>query len=135
MQNSFDREDLQAPLAEINMTPLVDVMLVLLVIFLITAPMLNSAIKLNLPNETASEIIEKTPVTVSLSSDGRYYINDRQLSFEDLKQELNIVARDNLKQQIYIRADVDVNYGEVSHILALLQGIGLSNIGFITEAH
>ena len=64
MQNSFDREDLQAPLAEINMTPLVDVMLVLLVIFLITAPMLNSAIKLNLPNETASEIIEKTPVTV-----------------------------------------------------------------------
>jgi len=135
MQNSFDREDLQAPLAEINMTPLVDVMLVLLVIFLITAPMLSSAIKLNLPNETASEIIEKTPVTVSLSADGQYYINDRQLSFEDLKQELNIVARDNLKRQIYIRADVDVNYGEVSHILALLQGLGLSNIGFITEAH
>jgi len=135
MQNSFDREDLQAPLAEINMTPLVDVMLVLLVIFLITAPMLNSAIKLNLPNETASEIIEKEPITVSLNTDGRYYINDRVISLGTLEQELRIVAKDNSKRQIYIRADVAVNYGEISHILALLQGIGLSNIGFITEAH
>lgn len=132
MQN-FEREDLQAPLAEINMTPLVDVMLVLLVIFLVTAPMLNNAIKLNLPSESAAAITEQKAITISVNSAGNYFMNDKAISFSDLKSALQKAAKLNAKQQIQIRADVDVSYGKVSHILALAQQTGLSNIGFVTE--
>lgn len=134
MQNNFEREELQAPLSEINMTPLVDVMLVLLVIFLVTAPMLNSAIKLDLPAENAAQISEEKAVAISVSSDGKYFLNDQEISSSELESQLKILAKENPKQQIHLRADVNVNYGKVSHVLAALQRVGLSNIGFITEA-
>jgi biopolymer transport protein ExbD len=133
MHSPFEREDLQAPLSEINMTPLVDVMLVLLVIFLVTAPMLNSAIKLNLPAESAAQITTEKTVTISLNNAGQYYVDDQPVSFAELEQKLSITAKENPKQQIHIRADVEVGYGKVSRVLASLQRLGLSNIGFVTE--
>ncbi|MBU6140327.1 MAG: biopolymer transporter ExbD [Proteobacteria bacterium] len=133
MQSNFEREELQAPLSEINMTPLVDVMLVLLVIFLVTAPMLNSAIKLDLPAESAAQVSEEKAVTISVSADGKYFLNDDEVSASALQAQLKILAKENPKQQIHLRADVNVNYGKVSHVLADLQRVGLSNIGFITE--
>lgn len=133
MRNNFEREELQAPLSEINMTPLVDVMLVLLVIFLVTAPMLNSVIKLDLPAESAAQISEEKTVTISVKSDGKYFLNDEEVSVGALEAQLKILAKKNPKQQIHLRADVNVNYGKVSHLLAALQRVGLSNIGFITE--
>ncbi len=133
MQSPFEREELQAPLSEINMTPLVDVMLVLLVIFLVTAPMLNSNIKLNLPAESAAQITEEKTITISLNRAGEYFVDDKLVSEKELEQKLNSTAKENPKQQIHIRADVDVNYGKVSHLLAQLQRVGLSNIGFVTE--
>ena len=133
MQSPFEREELQAPLSEINMTPLVDVMLVLLVIFLVTAPMLNSSIKLNLPAENASEITEQKTVTISINQQGQYFVDDKPVSENELAQKLSSTAKENPKQQIHIRADVDVPYGKVSHLLAELQHSGLANIGFITE--
>ncbi len=129
----FEREDLQAPLAEINMTPLVDVMLVLLVIFLVTAPMLNNAIKLNLPSESAAEITEKKALTISVDNRGNYFLDDKAISFSELQNELQNVAKKDSKQQVHIRADIDVSYGKVSHVLATAQRLGLSNIGFVTE--
>lgn len=133
MQSPFDREELQAPLAEINMTPLVDVMLVLLVIFLVTAPMLNSAIKLNLPAESAAQITEQKTITISINRSGQYFVDDKPVSEVELETKLRATAQKNPKQQIHIRADVDVNYGKVSHILADLQRLGLANIGFVTQ--
>jgi biopolymer transport protein ExbD len=133
MQSNFEREELQAPLSEINMTPLVDVMLVLLVIFLVTAPMLNSAIKLDLPAEAASQISEEKTVTIAITRDGAYFVDDQEVSQSALEQHLKILAKENPKRQIHLRADVNVNYGKVSHVLAELQRAGLSNIGFITE--
>ena len=133
MQSPFEREELLAPLSEINMTPLVDVMLVLLVIFLVTAPMLNSNIKLNLPAESAAQITEEKTITISLNLAGEYFVDDKLVSEKELEQKLNSTAKENPKQQIHIRADVDVNYGKVSHLLAQLQRVGLSNIGFVTE--
>lgn len=133
MQSNFEREELQAPLSEINMTPLVDVMLVLLVIFLVTAPMLNSAIKLDLPAEAAAQISEEKTTMISISRDGKYFLNDEEMSSSALDAQLKILAKENAKQQIHLRADVNVNYGKVSHVLAELQRVGLSNIGFITE--
>lgn len=132
MQSPFEREELQAPLSEINMTPLVDVMLVLLVIFLVTAPMLNSAIKLNLPSETAAQITEQKTITISINAQGQYFVDDIAVSESDLERKLQLTARENPKQPIHIRADVNVNYGKVSHLLAELQRDGLSNVGFIT---
>ncbi len=133
MQTSFDREEFQAPLAEINTTPLVDVMLVLLVIFLVTAPMLNSVIKLNLPAESAAQITEQKTITISINRAGEYFIDDQPIQFEELERKLTITAKDNPKQPIHIRADVDATYGKVSHILAVAQKVGLSNVGFVTE--
>lgn len=133
MQSQFDREDLQAPLSEINMTPLVDVMLVLLVIFLVTAPMLNSAIQLNLPSESAAQITEQKIVTISINKSGQFFFNDRVISMNDLESEMRAIAKKNPKQQIHLRADVDASYGNVSKVLALSQRMGLTNIGFITE--
>jgi biopolymer transport protein TolR len=133
MQSQFEREDLQAPLSEINMTPLVDVMLVLLVIFLVTAPMLNSAIKLNLPSESAAQITEQKTVTISVNKSGAYFLDDRAVSTKELENELRIIAQKNPKQQIHLRADVDASYGNVSKVLGMSQRLGLVNIGFITE--
>lgn len=133
MHSPFEREELQAPLSEINMTPLVDVMLVLLVIFLVTAPMLNSSIKLNLPQETAAQITEQKTITISINREGQYFVDDVEVSQNELEAKLRLIAKENPKQQIHIRADVDVNYGKVSHVLAELQRDGLSNIGFVTE--
>ncbi len=133
MQSQFDREDLQAPLSEINMTPLVDVMLVLLVIFLVTAPMLNSSIKLNLPSESAAQITEEKTVTISVNKSGQYFLDDRAISKSELASAMRKIAKRNSKQQIHLRADVDASYGDVSKVLAMSQRAGLSNIGFITE--
>jgi biopolymer transport protein ExbD len=133
MQSPFEREELQAPLSEINMTPLVDVMLVLLVIFLVTAPMLNSAVRLNLPAESAAQITEQKTITISINRAGEYFVDDKLVSQKELETKLIATAKENPKQQIHLRADVDVNYGKVSHVLADLQRAGLSNIGFVTE--
>ena len=133
MQGQFDREDLQAPLSEINMTPLVDVMLVLLVIFLVTAPMLNSAIQLNLPSESATQISEQKPIAISINKEGQFFLNDREISITQLESEMRTIAKKDTKQQIYLRVDVDAAYGDVSKVLGLSQKIGLNNIGFITQ--
>jgi biopolymer transport protein TolR len=133
MQGQFDREDLQAPLSEINMTPLVDVMLVLVVIFLVTAPMLTSAIKLKLPSESATQITEEKAISISVNKSGQYFLDERQVSIDELEKELKILAKKNPKHQIHLRADVETSYGKVSKILGLSQKIGLSNVGFITE--
>jgi biopolymer transport protein TolR len=133
MQGQFDREDLQAPLSEINMTPLVDVMLVLVVIFLVTAPMLNSAINLNLPSESSSQIVEEKTLSISINKAGQYFLDDRSISINELEKELKIIAKNNPKQQIHLRADVDSSYGHVSKVLGISQRAGLSNIGFVTE--
>lgn len=134
MQGNFEREELQAPLSEINMTPLVDVMLVLLVIFLVTAPMLSSSINLNLPSESAAQITEQKTLTISVNRGGEYFLDDQRVSANELEKKLQAAAKNNPKQPIHLRADVDVSYGKVSHILAMSQRFGLSNIGFITEA-
>ena len=133
MKGNFEREELQAPLAEINMTPLVDVMLVLLVIFLITAPMLTSAINLNLPSEAATQITEEEFLAISITKSGQYYLGESAINFDDLEKKLASAAKNNSKQQLRLHADVEVSYGAVSKVLASAQRLGLSNIAFITK--
>ncbi len=133
MQNKFEREELQAPLAEINMTPMVDVMLVLMVIFLVSAPLLSNAINLNLPNENAAQINDQKAKQISIDSAGRYFFDDQEVSQNELETIFEGLSKQHKNEQIHLHADKDVNYGKVSHILALAQRHGLTNIGFITE--
>lgn len=129
----FDREELQAPLAEINTTPLVDVMLVLLVIFLVTAPMLTNTIKMELPHEAATQNSDKKAVTLSLDAKGNYYWDNAPIAPEVLEQRMKEAAGKDPKQPIHLHADTNIAYGKVSHVLALAQRYGLTNVGFITE--
>lgn len=131
--NGFDKEDFAAPMAEINTTPLVDVMLVLLVIFLVTAPMLTQAIKLELPNETASQIADENPITLSIDAQGAYFWNEESLSADEVEQRLQIEGAAAKKRPIHLRADKNAAYGSISKVLALAQKYELNNVGFVTE--
>lgn len=135
MGSGLDREDFAAPMAEINTTPLVDVMLVLLVIFLVTAPMLTQAVKLELPNETATEIADENPINVSIDAKGMYFWNEESVSEEQLEQRLQAEGTMAQKRPIHLRADTAVAYGKVSKVLSIAQKNGLNNIGFVTEPH
>ncbi len=129
----FDREDFQAPMAEINTTPLVDVMLVLLVIFLVTAPMLTQAVKLELPNEASAPLHDEKPITLSIDAGGQYFWNDKAVSAEELSTRLKEAANTDARQPIHLRADKQTPYEKVSHILAVAQTNNMINISFITE--
>ena len=135
MRTGFDKEDLQAPLSEINMTPLVDVMLVLLIIFLITAPILTSTIQLNLPQDSGISTQEKDPITISITKNGEYFLEERDFSIKDLEEHLKEIAQENIDSQINIRADTDAQFGKVSHVLSIAQKLGLKNVGFITKTN
>ncbi|NCY24956.1 MAG: biopolymer transporter ExbD, partial [Alphaproteobacteria bacterium] len=123
----FNREELDAPLAEINVTPFVDVMLVLLVIFLVTAPMLTHSIKLELPHDAATVVKDQKASTLSIDASGTYYWNDTALDEPALEAQLQQAAQADAAQPLHIRADGAVAYQKVSHALALAAKHGLTN--------
>jgi biopolymer transport protein TolR len=125
----------QRPLSDINVTPLVDVMLVLLVIFIITAPLMASSIKLDLPRTDAGGPSD-TPRFVSLAVDaaGKVYLNDQAVSNEELAQKLEKAAAGNRDTEVQLRADQTVPYGKVVELMGIANKAGLSRIGFVTEA-
>lgn len=134
MSNSFDRKDLHAPLAEINTTPLVDVLLVLLVIFLVTAPVLQSAIKLKLPSDKSKHTSDQSKtITISIDASGNYYLNEKLFTKSEISDHLNRIAQEDNSQAVSIRADTNVSYGAVSYILSQTAIAGLSDIRFITQ--
>ena len=132
MKIDFEREDLHAPLNEINMTPMVDVMLVLLVILLITAPILNSSISLNLPKDRGFETKNQNPINISITKEGQYFLEQQGFKIDELESHLKLIAQDKMGNQINIRADKQVEFEKISAILALCQKLGLTNISFIT---
>jgi biopolymer transport protein TolR len=125
----------QRPLSDINVTPLVDVMLVLLVIFIITAPLMASSIKLDLPRTDAGQPGD-TPKFVSLSVDtaGRLFLNDQAVTAEELAARLQKAAADNRDTEVQLRADQAVPYGRIVELMGIANKAGLSRIGFVTDA-
>jgi biopolymer transport protein TolR len=123
------------PMAEINMIPLIDVMLVLLVIFIITAPLMASSIKLDLPRTDAGQPGD-TPKFVSLSVDtaGRLFLNDQPVTAEELAARLQRAAADNRDTEVQLRADQAVPYGRIVELMGIANKAGLSHIGFVTDA-
>jgi biopolymer transport protein ExbD/biopolymer transport protein TolR len=124
-----------APMSDINMTPLIDVMLVLLVIFIITAPLMTSSLKLDLPKtDAATPQAAPTFIAVSIDSGGKLFLGDETLTREQLEQRVGAAAQGNPQLEVQLRADQKVPYGQVADLIGLVQKAGLTRIGFVTEA-
>ncbi len=119
---------------EINMTPLVDVMLVLLIIFIITVPVLTHSVKVDLPREdnTPTEMKPET-VNLSVNAQGLFFWNETPISFEDLETRLNSEARKTPQPEIHIRGDKAAAYEHVMKAMAAVQRAGILKLGFVTE--
>ncbi|MBC7706331.1 MAG: biopolymer transporter ExbD [Rhodoferax sp.] len=122
------------PMSDINMTPLIDVMLVLLVIFIITAPLLASSIRLDLP-KTDAAAPNDAPKFVLLVVDkaGQVFLDDKPVALAELARRLVLVAGQNPDTEVQLRADQAVPYGRVVEVLGMAQKAGLSRIGFVAE--
>jgi biopolymer transport protein TolR len=122
------------PMSDINVTPLVDVMLVLVVILIITAPLLASSVRLDLPRaEGAQPGDVPSYVTVALDVTGQLYLDDRPLALDQLAVQLAAAARRNPDTEVQLRADKAVPYGKVVEVMGTAQKAGLSRIGFVAE--
>ncbi|WP_067219464.1 protein TolR [Marinomonas gallaica] len=127
------------PVAEINVVPYIDVMLVLLVIFMITAPMLTQGVDVELPNANAAPIEndESDVLVASVDKDGNYFIDiggeQSAISLADLKDRVSKVLAQNPRLPILVRGDRNVPYGEVVGLMVALQGAGAPNVGLVTE--
>jgi biopolymer transport protein TolR len=122
------------PMSDINMTPLVDVMLVLVVIFIITAPLLASSIRLDLPRTDAAKPSDAPKfVTVVLDQAGRTYLDDKPVALPQLAEQLVQAAQRNADTEVQLRADQSVPYGRVVEVMGAAQKAGLNRIGFVAD--
>lgn len=123
-----------APMSEINMTPLIDVMLVLVVIFIITAPLLASSVRLDLPKTEAAKADGTALfVTLVLDKSGQVFVNDRPVDAAELARQLAAAAEKNPDTEVQLRADTAVPYGRVVEVIGAAQKAGLGRIGFVAE--
>ncbi len=124
----------QRPMSDINVTPLVDVMLVLLVIFIITAPLMASSIKLDLPRTDAGRAADTTKfVSVAVDAAGQVFLNDQVVTLEELAARLAAAAAESRDTEVQLRADQTVPYGKIVELMAIANKAGLSRIGFVTQ--
>ncbi|MBQ9258693.1 MAG: biopolymer transporter ExbD [Neisseriaceae bacterium] len=133
---SFNSGDEDAPMAEINVTPLVDVMLVLLIVFMITMPVLTHSIPLQLPiatDEKPTQTEIKKPVRLAINEQGEYYLDEKLVSLEELKTFLQQKYSENPDLVLAIAADKSVEYENITNALQTAQQAGVSKIGFETE--
>ncbi|MFN3887475.1 MAG: ExbD/TolR family protein [Aquabacterium sp.] len=131
----LERPEGSQPMSDINMTPLIDVMLVLLIIFMLTAPLMTSRLKLDLPKAPAPST-EPAPLTftVALTADGLLHLDEAVVSKEALRQQAQAQAEQKPDTEVQLRADKVVPYGQVAELIGLLQQAGLNRIAFVTEA-
>ena len=128
------RRGRRAALSEINVTPLVDVMLVLLIIFMISAPLLTAGVPVELPKTEAGALSEQTqPLTVTIKADGSIYVQDKPTPFADLAPQMRALAKTGFDKPVYVRADGKAPYETVARVMASLSTSGFSQIGLITD--
>ena len=130
----LERSAASRPMSDINMTPLIDVMLVLLVIFIIAAPLMTSGLKLDLPRADAAQPAQAPEaLSVAIDPQGRLYLDEQPVPDEQLAARLKAAARARPQTELQLRADRSVPYGRVAQVIDLAQQAGLTRIGFITE--
>jgi biopolymer transport protein TolR len=122
------------PMSEINVTPLVDVMLVLLIVFMVAAPLLTVGVPIDLPETQAKSIdTQAKPITISVTPDGEVYLDETIVPLEDLVARIGEIAAEGTDERIYLRGDASAGYGSVMRVMGVLSGAGYSKIGLITE--
>lgn len=122
------------PMSEINVTPFVDVMLVLLIIFMVAAPLLTVGVEVDLPETDAKPISETVePLAVSIMADGTIFVQDTQIEYEALVPHLQAVAEAGYEQRIYIRGDKSATYDAVSKVMGRINAAGFSKLSLVTE--
>ena len=124
----------RAVMAEINVTPLVDVMLVLLVIFMVTAPMMQQGVQVNLPKaDTKAMTPAEESVVVSVDKSGKVFIDKDEVPAGDLRKRLSTLFATRAKKEVFLKADAGVPYGEVVRTMADIKGAGIERLGMVTE--
>jgi len=122
------------PMSEINVTPMVDVMLVLLIIFMVAAPLMTVGVPIDLPQTQARQMnTEQKPITVSVTTEGAVFLGDDPVLLADLVARVNEQAVNGTEDRVYVRGDLAANYGAVMQVMGALSGAGYSRIGLITE--
>lgn len=122
------------PMAEINVTPFVDVMLVLLIVFMVTAPLLTVGVPVDLPKTKAQALSQdREPLSVTVRHDGRIYLQNTPISEDDLVPRLTAIAANGYDQRIFVRGDKSVDYGRVMQVMALISAAGFTHIGLVTD--
>lgn len=118
-------------LSEINVTPFVDVMLVLLIIFMVTAPLLQQGIDVNLPQAKGKDLPPEERITLVIKKDGIIFMNDKPMSMSEIKQKLTAISK--LNPNVFLKADKDVSYGFVVQVMSDIKEAGIEKLGMITE--
>jgi biopolymer transport protein TolR len=123
-------------MAEINVTPFVDVMLVLLVIFMVTAPLLTAGVQVDLPKADAKSIGQQdnAPIEIALDSNGNIFIGETKVTQDRMKTMLEAIAAESTDKRVYIKADKDIDYGTVMQVTAIVNNAGFNKIAFVTDA-
>ncbi|MEE8399123.1 MAG: protein TolR [Desulfobacterales bacterium] len=128
LENSSDRF-----MADINVTPFVDVMLVLLIIFMVTAPMMMQGLSVSLPETTAEPLVsEKEHLMVTIDKDSKIYINDYPVTPDFLKDKLKNILAGRSEREVYLRADKTIPYGLVVYVMSQIKGAGVDKLGMVT---
>ncbi|HEX3954277.1 MAG TPA: ExbD/TolR family protein [Stellaceae bacterium] len=127
-------EDRYQPLAEINVTPMVDVMLVLLVIFMVTAPLMTVGVPLDLPKTSAAEVTQpKQPIILSLDREGASFIGNERIDPADLKNRLTQLASEDSERVVYVRGDRTISYAQLMDALSLVNSAGFTKVSLLAE--
>jgi biopolymer transport protein TolR len=120
-------------LSEINVTPFVDVMLVLLIIFMVAAPLLTVGVPIDLPETQAKALNSETqPITVSVNSSGQIYLQETEIPIEEVVAKLEAIATTGYDERIYVRGDTNADYGTVMKVMARISAAGFKNLGLVT---
>ena len=121
-------------MAEINMTPFIDVMLVLLIIFMVAAPLLASGVPIDLPQTKAAALnIDQKPLSISIDDKGAIFLADQPVAVDDLPERLKAVAKDGFDERIYVRGSKGVVYGRVAEVMSIVTSAGYKKVALVTE--
>lgn len=122
------------PMAEINVTPFVDVMLVLLVVFMVTAPLLTVGVEVDLPESSANNLPgEDEPLTVSIDDAGQLYLQELEINLDELVPKLQAIAAERQDMRIFVRGDKAIDYGRVMLVMGTINAAGFTKVGLVTE--
>ncbi len=124
-----------APMHEINVTPFVDVMLVLLIIFMVTAPLLTVGVPLELPETKGQQLqSNKEPLTISVQRDGKIYIQETQVALEEIATKLKAIAQRGYDEPVFVRGDKGIDYGTVMRVMGRIKLGGFNKVSLVTES-